>query len=1546
MIAPRFVAGLFCASLALAASAGPQSYAQTTSTIRAGVLLTESQRTGPLPGLPNGTPLNPTPHVWGNLDADRTAKPAGWSFVNPRASTTLTQSLRTRWVGLAGAAPGAGVRLTKRHAPYWEVSLANTTDDVLADYDVLLLPIQTNLSLNPLERERLRRYIDQGGVLWVDVLPTANFIDPANPTPLPFSLRLSGAAIDADLSSPLFNFPNTVSLQDLSLMQFGGTNLIGTVNLNTSGLSGKQKAFSWIEPDSLRYESVAGNTDGSMVAIGQIGDGYMVVTTRGISQNLNRGFAGGTVVANIGFESSGPLADISFTAAAKLVCNATNLGSGFRALAKGSRKLFSSNVDLPAPLLGRFSAEIVPQTQPVIAGGRVIVVSNGRLVVLDANPSIDQDGDSNPDDGIPDIIGSSADRIWQSQPLNGPVSTPVVVDVPDASLDSARPGFKATRQILITNASGAVQIFDLDSPPGPNVTALASITPPDAAVIAGSDGPYSPTVHEGLAFVADTRSNGNSGRVWAIDLASSSRLATPNDWAIFGSPRFGEPSNAPTVGYIPIADNSGGVDRVIYVPTRPTSGIGSKPAGIVSLWVGARGESPAGFDAQTPGVLRVTTRASLQGLPVFLPNGSSSLGVKVSVLDQFGNPLTAVQLNALFDGTVSQPSNGELNFGLSSAWPLNATVRIDYTIDWSQLAPSIPADLYIRGNLEVPDDTGNSRKILGSVALSARGYIFLAAGDASRGGGLYCLKEEGRGEFKLLYRWELFDDISFNVNITPGGPAQAIDYRAAVVDEDWLVTNFLAFLNGPIRNLRFTSGPTVKGDTVYIVAGGNKNFFNSPISTLLAFKANPQPVEIDVQNIGSGFTIVQPDMARSTNKTNPDVFSALQPAQYSVEPTGSGSRIRFNNMMSTTRGRMRDSLSTSLPIILRRGGQPDILVEPELGAEDGAFVPGSARGRWSPLLWYMTFNGNNATGQPLVAGDTLYTAGTSFLPSIFVGQFPPTPRGFVFGMDAKASPSDQFMKPISGRPWVLQFNQVQPDPSQSIGFRSNPSIRWPQVKGVESFDDLRVRYLQAAIPDSSALGVVGGDGTLITWSSSRMYAFTRAEFLIADEGRVSRFDQAGNPLWTTDSSANAGPSVPVGGAAEAIGLSNPHRVYSGGDNTYWIVDSGNDRIIRVDSAGRELRTIKGFRLDPKLAPSGFQDNESLTLRKPKDVLVYQTYQNNPTRLTNPRSRELWIHYVIADTGNFRLLELVDRYEVDPATGRIIGPVQYLDPVSGANVKAFGVLVWHSPAELTGKQYAYNSISRTFALDNNGNSRPIFAFGFGNFEPGRTSFGLDTPGNPQVDIASGLGGIVLLDPAGSTTELITQIEVPAIPVNAFYVDSAGTFSSPARAARTQKIAGLSSVTIRYVDQNGTPALAVMFTDATGVYEVIDTNPNPTQSTWTVRWMLPNEAGRVIRRNGAQVPSGSQNAQFFRATFARRLDSGDVIVVNGYYGRTRNNLPFAGEVVLLDGDFGGANNEPGFGLGKVNLGFNSLSVKFELPPVTGTRPLSVPVFADRK
>jgi hypothetical protein len=1548
----------------------PQTFAHRSVQLRVGVLLTE-------PLLPGGELGNPVPHAWGQLDRDTTVKPREWNLVNPIAPTTLTPGLRDRWAvnvehfGGPGGVPAAGTRIDKRHGAYWEVPLEATGDDALARFDVLLMPVDSMLSLNPLARERLRRFIDQGGVLWVDVL--GGDTDELNPAPLPFAL--AGGPINPvlDQSHPLVTTPHLLTIDDMVLASLAG---FGTA-VPPSASAQFARIQSWIVNADWRLTDFAKlrpiyftGLDAWHVAAGQVGDGWMVVTTGATSAVLNRG-AGGD--PNLGYRSAGPANDAFSAVAAKLAVNIVNLASGFTTTAGGSRRTGARPVDLQPPLFRRFAFDGAPTGQPVLYNGRLILTGGGRVYVLDANPGADLDGDGNPDDGLADPLAAGADVIWVSRSLGG-ISPPTVAEVPSSEVRA---------QIVVVDGGGTLHVFPLDAA-GDDVPPVASAAPPSApAGVPG--GPYAPVVHEGVAYVTDATvamAGHVLGRVWAADLGRVRFAGSPElkvftggrAWRIENAGRFSQPAAGATIGYIPVADASGALDRVAYVPLRANGT--DRPAGFVSLWLGSRGEVPVDVTA-TGATLLVTTRAALNNLPVYLPdpvpNNTQRLGLKLSVIDpDTGRPFPTALVNSLFTGAIAEMSPGQFQVQMTAAgaarvWEgpgQNASLRVDYTIDMGAPPTTTPSEAFVRGDLLFADDASFGRQIRGQIALSSHGNLFVVTGREGTGigGSLYALKEEGRGEFRLLYRWDLHERLRFSVNLAGGNP-QTIEYAPAIVDYDGILgfPGIGGFMDVQLQNMRFVSGPTVRGDTVFVAATSGKGGFLTPAgqicTVLMAFEADPAPAEFIVDGIPGNFALVQPDVTRSSNQSQPEVHSALQPGQFHVENMDGVTdrrKVRVDNMMTVRRGRVRDSISANMPVILRQGGQPDAVVEPEATEPDGLMVPGLAGGRWSPLRWYTVFNGFVATAQPVVTGAMLYIGGASYLPSMLEGDFPPRfTRGLIYGIDTNVAPGDlrspNFQRPwmaaqgISPRPWQQYLSQIEWLAGE---VRPSPYFLWPQNTGVVSFADFRLRVRQATLEEPAVTGLVAGQGTLAAWAGGRLYGFQRADFLVADEGRIGRFDASGNPVWTTESTFSAGRERPVGAAGRAVQLSQPNRVYPAGDSAFWVVDTGNDRIMRVDAAGRELRTITRFKVDPNHAPMGLPQNAARSLRLPRDVLTYTTIvprASNP--FTNAQPTELWQHYLIADSGNFRVIELVDRYAFDPNTGANLGVVVYNDPDStapGGNERALGVLLWHIRPELAGKQFAYNSIDRAFVPDPSGTARiPILAFGFGNLEPGLSTFGLDTGPAPDLDRSSGSGGIVLYNPADGRSEVITRFSVRAMPRMWNPETNDWTLARPANPE--QRIQGLTSVSLRYTS-GGATWPSVMLTDVAGVWEIEGAG-----GSWSVRWALPNEAYRVMRRFTAGPNAGlpsPRNPHNLRATYARRLDSGEVIVTNAYFGRTRGGEPFGGEVVLLYGGEGGGGAERGFDWSLPNLGFDSFMVNFELPPVTGARGLVAPQFAARR
>lgn len=1551
------------AILACAVCSAQQRYAQHSVTINAGILLLDALQTS------SGALADDTPHALYNFDSNTRVKPAAWNIDNPQHPSLVDAAINTRWGALVG------LQVHKQDAAYWEVSLSQLTEAQLAQYDFLLLPAHGNVSLNTAEREKLRRFVDKGGILWIDINAniggnnTVPGLDIINNTPLPFALGSANSfLLNPYWDHPLLSHPFRISQQELALLPHASSPSVRQV---TSGDIGAMSTIEiGVTGDSTKLQRITGDVpaNGMDIAVGKIGDGYEVVTTQGVATTLNNvpGVAG-----NNAYTGAPPIFNATSNAAAKFVVNAINLAGSYNEEGRGPRNANSSPVSIDAPMLSDFVAPgaFTPgskgyRSAAVYKG--MLVVSNGtQLYVYNAVPGTDLAHTGSPDQGIPDYLasGTSYDLIWQSSSL-GTISGPTCIEVPAAPAGQQD-------QVWVVDGRGHMLEFDVFQHfSGPNINAVTpdkDIAPPttaggDASFTANDGpGPYAPTASDGLLFVSDmTSGTGSEGRVWIADPVAKTMLkpvGAADGWFAGGQSNgiIPEPTGPVTVGYIPIQDNSGGSDRVVYIPTRASSLGSSNTGGVTSLWVGARGERPQSFTVNA-NQLVVVTRATQNGNEVYFPDPSETdptalaLGPKLTVLDQNGNPLNAPTMANYFTGQVTQFA-GVLNFqmsnpsGLAADYP-NYTVRVDYTLNWAG-QPSDTAK-YLRGQLFLPDDDNHSRRILNEIALSPQGtmHLVFSTQDPSTadnaGGSYYAISEEGRGQFIVKARYDLYN--SFYALLDS---STEVLYKATFRNRD-PVTSIFPFLSAPLTNLTYISSPVISNGVVYVTAEG---FIGSvPNTIVMAFKAEPDTVEIKTGDLGPNPEIFQPNILQTLpDKTHPDQSKqiTIAPNQYKYEqqPGADYGIIRFENLSQTSSGELNNVFNLSEPVIIRKSGSPDSLLEPDRNGS-----------RWSPLLWYTVFTGvgnTNAghvgqTGPVLVAGNTLFMPATSVLPSFLSGP-PYVPQGMLFGMTTDISTNDPFMSADPDRPWLNQLFQMGAPLGTTISINNilpNPDFVWPQASGVTSFNDYRTRVLQSTLSGSSiAYGLIGAADKLYAWSDNGLFGFSRADFTITDENRAAEMDAVGNPIWSTDQSLTTGPAD-VGGAGTVHPLVHPVRAYPLGQDQTLVVDPGSDRLALLDRDGRETRSIDKFALDPNgFRPEGYRANEPTTFSRPEDVAAYTTIVTTGNPLANPQAAEYWEHYLVADTGNNRLVDIVDRYAYNPATEQIGNPI------------ALGVLYWHSPEIVAGKKYSYTSVSRIFLGGASGAWK--IAAGVTNVEPTAAGGGLaqQSSGATQ-EAATGNGGIIVFDNAN--TQIINSVAVPSIGGNILFTPDStselnGIFSQPAVNGRNKLIHSLNSVSTANV--NG--QLAIMFTDDSGVYEVQDSGGG----NWAVTWMLPRTVPvslgvsapvySVMRRTTSSDVPTTDNPLDFRPTYAKRLPSGDVLIVNGYVGRFRKAptdpaQQFRGEIIGVDGTTTSSPNPTGFGYDPTqqNLGFSSKSIKFEIPPVTGTRGLVAPTFADRR
>lgn len=1653
-----------------ALSSGQQNYAFRNTDIRAAFLhLPGDHIAGSGPFVFTGAP-----HVLFNLDSNRETKPAGWNFYNPLAPGVLTQQLFDRY-GPAGmnvpSTPPVNTPLNKRTMAYWFTNVADLSNEDITQLDFAVLQIsRPNLQIRPEDRERLRKFVDQGGVLWVDY--THGWADPINGLPIGFQTSTYGynvgASIRWDYTAPLLRYPNTLTDEEIRTVANGAQLVspvsalyqskgitppsIGTAIVNLIGNVG-------FGGDYNKMKEVAGAGGSVTLNYTRIGNGYMVVTTSGLSEllnyvqgNQNRAF----YAIEPGGVSGRPNASTAASnAISKLVYNMIYLASESSQSGSGSRRNYGSFIDVGAPLIQAWSsgsgptpwfvynapASPVQQTHvyrpPVIYKGMVFVSANDRVNVYDADPRSDIDGDGNPDDGIPDLsLGEERDLIFTTASAGVQISSPVVTEVPRGTATGGLDPFPGTPvdQLLVTTADGRLLIYRIFDPITRRLPNSLSVAPIRDFSAAGGGGSgiadpnqiiNPPTVFEGVAYVTDTVNNAGTeaGRIFQVDLWRLDRVVSPTTGqpAIYGGTlapvqKFSGP---PAIGYIPIQDNSGGLDRVAYLGLQPQQ-TPQQNAGLISLWLGAKGERPASV-GESGGNLVISTRAAASnGLPIFvLPNNSHPLNPKITLIRTNGVPYTQSEMASLFTGSLAQ-SQGQLTIGLSGAWPPpdidpENGIRVDYTIDWGAAGTGINAAIE-RGRLNFPGTA--QRLAVDGVSLSPNGAVYLTYTSRARasapinndtvGGSLLAFQEEGRGLFRMVNRWDIFGQHQYSTN---GG---TITQPNALPDNDPVQylnvggTSLTTVLGGNFTRATFQGAPVIRNGEVFVTVSGIKSasLVQPVTSAILCFRDSVEAKEIVLRRLANGggnsdsgnlsqqanFTLLQPDLLRSASRLSPTTFSTLPPGQFTVEqePGGLGAVIRINNLMNTQRGQIVDSFSTSQPIILRTQGGQDRVIDPDANGS-----------RWSNLKWYTIIHGTDVLSSAWATGNTLYVAGNSLTrwaledPTVLPPQF----NGAIFAIRTDFDPSvarrtnSSVTVPLPGETTAQLFARFEP--VEVVADANRPYMRqvismdyprlansWtstqaalnfivpnqlyqmpqtPQNKserGAISFDDYRIRFNQTALQgttateDTTPLGIVGGEGTILSWTPNRIHGFRKINTWVADQGRVALFDPAGNVLFDSSRTISYGPNGAINSGGLVGKISKPTRVVTiPGTSDIIVVESEKSRLIRLSSSGRVSREITGFQTDPNFVPRGFKTGETLFLQNPRDAVTYTSEViagSNP--FSSPAPLEQWVHYLVADQGNGRIVEIVDRYALDPNTGEV------------SQTLAQGQLLWHSPAEISGPTFGYNSISRVQV----GPSRFLVVAGVSGKsltrsdtgEPGSVPFSLsDLDPNVSRNANSGNGSIVLFD--SSLTggyRVFDRFSTPEIRFDRQWDFATNTWSAdPNRTiqARTRPILNLQSVTASMSQLATVPQLNIMIADASGVFEVTTPLANPT--TLTTRWMLPDFAYVSMRRFGSSAPSADSALKFF-PTYARRLDDENVIIVNGYQGRTiRNSFQaFNGEVLQVDGRIDTTVSGPvppttrpnGYSVFAANLGFNSRSIRFSLGPVEGSRGLVLPVFADRR
>ena len=1290
--------------LSSASSADITTYSTNKRVFKVGVLLVDSTgynfATNPPAPLPGG-PENPDPHVFYIADSRQDLKPANWELVNPLAPKTVTSDIYARWsqpgTGRDQANPyKVGQQVTKDMACYWEVKLSSASVADLAQFDLLFVTNHRTVFLTPEDREKLRKVVDAGAVLWMEDCSRMR-LHPRAPFFLEDVQFTSGGGQGKPVvympGHPLLNQPYALSSRDISRLgdaNYGGGRAIA---------SHRPGALLATDPPLLErpnpqvLHNVVGNSAVTSstgeylpyIAAGSYGSGGVLVTAGDSGCDIND-YVGGINIGSGG--NSGAYSGKNLWAAQsedlRFVYNAIAWGSSSTAYRKNNRRVGSSLEMVGAPLIDGFA--VVPTsvdpafgsvTSPLVTQGLTVAtgVSGGIGFV---RAYVSQPSLAAGDRGLPDLIfGTAWDEVWRA-PLgsSGIPSTPVAAQIyvgqpapADVVFVTLGDGTLARIPLQAKDAAG-----NLIALPGVETNAPVSIGSPSTYEKTAYNAAPAPVVFENRVYVVEP-----SGLVRCIDARTLTTLWWSHTEALNpsvtpkGSPTLGvSRQDVAQIGFgrrdASIASRSNGNtnDVMLYTPVVDADG----NAHIYAYWLGTRHEVVR-TDEGASGNYR--TRVALDNSAPVNNRHYVALGrpefitPRVRVYDS-ADAMNLGVLSTTYTGTFRADGSGFVEVrGSNGDVPVGPrpVISVDYDVLYvtaDATPPGLEEGIGARLGqpLVIPQlDVTPVSSGLDTVAMTNEDLLVFAARQTNdrNGSGLTSIigvnEQFSVGATKFRQNVAILEDL---------GPISApVDRR--VVTELPTLRNRLIFTGGistsmgailapaweGLTNVRIMGSPAVSADGIsYVVAQATSLANNGTVSVLVALQMdkdvtlnlpeayNPAyPVSVRQYNAltypATGSDPVQTTTAILPANAVDNVVSSVQLSgdakrgKITVTDMRHPSGVRFSSTQSFVVSYVPAGTQNPVTVVLTPlPGSAGVPVT-ATADEDGSSVR-SVGGAYSPVLWYYILPGA-PTSSPTVSGNHIY---------------------FAIGQNIVA----------------LDVNPAESDPSVRVGFGEQVINVASSIVNAATSQPLTVatnhlRWVRNAGAVIASPPVVGGNIVAVSTGSGPV-VFQASTTLVTDAKRILEVGADGAATWVMDGTVDTdvvGGEVPVYDPSLPDGIANPPatgrravrrsqlarpsvaRKLSGQD--YLIADTGNNRVLRVDRGGRIRWELTALRDTFKILAS----TDSTLLNNPTDVhysLLPTADPSDPTKA--PIGYEM--HYLIADSGNYRAIEVVDYFDLN------------------------------------------------------------------------------------------------------------------------------------------------------------------------------------------------------------------------------------------------------------------------------------------------------------
>jgi hypothetical protein len=1290
---------------------------------------------------------NSAPYFFYMLDRRTDLKPAGWDFVNPLAASTVTGDIRQRWTTrdssstdttLSDPSFAIGAPLTKNIGAYWEVNLDNITQSDLQQFDIVLMAYHTNAaSFSPAEREKLRKYVDAGGTVWLEDLGGFDIKTNGDHTQDQFFIdaAFTGAAVNSGslpslgtLHHPMVNFPFPISTSSVQLLgQAGAANR----HIAIDPVSGP------LNPRILSPIIFSGSPANNLplVSAGDYGAGHVIVSSAGIATGVSA-YAGGASVAfengNSGAVSGENTLNVQLVDA-EFAINTIAWTSSVSTGAFNARRSGGSREDIGYGLGVRWSS--VPVANTTIDSGSAIykncvfyVDGNSVMHCYDLSPGEDLDLDGNPDDGIVDYaLGAPYDEVWRldlkASGVSGWSSGSVRFGAP--TVFSVNNGGVVLDEVAIQGSNGVTAVYNAFTRNGNGQLASSpSLLYTVVGAGGGTGGDFSPALvnqHGGQPF-AGASPTLSDGVLFSLvyDSAIGTTTDTNNAWHInpvdpltgqniFGDNKLGTaptpqsvlfqanlsvtvpilgmsmPVGSPMVGYV-TDTTTGAQDKMVYVPTlTPDNNLNSGNGnGVWALFFSSKNDPltdisgtsyASGLSINPNTVFRAFgNRGNIPWFAPSLPfNGMRTLLPKVH------RTTNGVTIDLTYDPTGSSVNSfkvvSHLPAGVQNQHdtlvvvnpPINPgdTLTADYTVDWP--AYSLPDLVSAANNQIVNRDMVNvfrvSRVInpfgnnvgttplyfTGSSALSPDDNIYVNVGDAPFADRIYAYHNHfldtnatvaggGKPEGPAV-RWMFY----------PNGPVPdegtytgSQGLPARLINKDTFNGIFNAVPQMIVSDLESIGTPAYSNGVVYQTGwahmqygtGGAVNEWDATV--VIAYKSTPSLTFIPKQSDGTPIVMQDSSLQQANGqRTRPVTIEQLdilhyvpgQAAKTIVLTEGSNFTVDYSSstisIFNCQQGTSGDSFNLAAPFVIKQGGQV-------LG---GLQYNANGYGLLDNVLWWMIVpiqrkkSGTVDPNAPIVPGllDVQPASGPTVIGNtLYYG----TQHGSLAAIDLSNMPSDG---------------------SQATLYRSDGTLRLRTAP--VQWDTI----LNTAVDQPITNPPVGTTDVVVATGPKGLTAFDNQLTLVADNNRLIEVNHAGEAVWSMDATQT---QTVVGGALGAngniasakISLARPAKAAYSSLNNYLIADTGNSRIAMTDKGGVVIWELHSFFDGMHFLRPG----DPFTLNSPMDVQAYTLIGNGPISFTSPLTGATFsytgyyysYHYLIADSGNNRIVEIVDIFDAN------------------------------------------------------------------------------------------------------------------------------------------------------------------------------------------------------------------------------------------------------------------------------------------------------------